>query len=369
MSGITTGVSHVYKEPVTPLTMPGNSTLSNKSCLTIEGFLWLFEYQPVYMWFIFILGFIENAFVISVFLLHKSRCTVAEIYLGNMAAADLVFVSGLPFWAISISRGFSWQFGDFLCVAVNTVIILNLFASIYFLLMVSIDRYLALVKTMSVGRMRRPWWAKVICAMIWTFAVVVSLPKIIFRKVDFVSEFNITACIIKPPSNEWILVNNIILNVIGFLIPVIVIGFCSFQIVNVLRNNTMQKFKEINNEKRATLLVLSVLLVFIACWLPFQISTFIDTLLQLKVFDECSVKQPNEVFNQISTYIGFSNSCINPLLYVIVGNNFRKKALEVYRPLVPTRLRTRSPSVQTNYSMDTTQSSFYLDCQKKKSIS
>ncbi|XP_073466477.1 B2 bradykinin receptor-like [Aquarana catesbeiana] len=369
MSGITTGISHVYKDPVTPLTMSGNSTSSNKSCLAIEGFLWLIEYQPIYMWFIFILGFIENAFVISVYLLHKSRCTVAEIYLGNMAAADLVFVSGLPLWAIYISRGFSWQFGDFLCVAVNTLIMLNLFASIYFLLMVSIDRYLALVKTMSAGRMRRPWWAKVICAMIWTFALVVSLPKIIFRKVNFVSELNITACILDPPSNEWNIVNNIFLNVIGFLIPVIVIGFCSFQIVNVLRNNTMQKFKEINNEKRATLLVLSVLLVFIACWLPFQISTFIDTLMHLNVLHKCSVEQPNEIFNQISTYIGFSNSCINPLLYVIVGNNFRKKALEVYHPLVPARFRTRRSSVQTNYSMDTTQSSFYLDRQKKKSIS
>ncbi|XP_018413877.1 PREDICTED: B2 bradykinin receptor-like [Nanorana parkeri] len=321
------------------------------------------------MWFIFVLGFIENAFVISVFLLHKSRCTVAEIYLGNMAAADLVFISGLPFWAIYIAKGFYWQFGDFLCVAVNSLIMLNLFASVYFLMMVSIDRYLALVKTMSVGRMRRPWWAKVTCAIIWTFAAVVSLPKFIFRKVTFVPELNTTACIIDAPSDTWHVVNNIILNVVGFLIPVIVIGFCSFQIVSVLRNNTMQKFKEIKNEKRATWLVLSVLLVFIVCWLPFHISAFIDTLDQFKVFPRCVVSQPNEIFNQISTYIGFSNSCINPLLYVIVGNNFRRKAKEVYRALIPRKFRQRGASIQTNYSMETTQSSMYLDCQKKKSIS
>ncbi|KAM5129196.1 B2 bradykinin receptor-like [Mantella aurantiaca] len=363
MPEITSGDFHVYKEAVASLTMFENSTESSKDhCMSIENFRWLIDYQPFYMWFIFVLGFIENAFVISVFLLHKSRSTVSEIYLGNMAAADLVFVSGLPFWAIYISKGFYWQFGDFLCIAVNSVILLNLFASIYFLMMVSIDRYLALVKTMSVGRMRRPWWAKVICAIIWTFSVVVSLPKIVFRKVIFVPEFNKTVCMLQFPSETWIVVNNIILNVVGFLIPVIVIGFCSFHIVSTLKNNTMKKFNEIKNEKRATWLILSVLLVFIFCWLPFQISTFIDILDQYKVFPGCSVRRPNEIFNQISTYIGFSNSCINPLLYVIVGNNFRKKAKEVYRSILPTRFRPRGTSTET------TQTSIYLDGQKMKSI-
>lgn len=350
--------------------MSDNSTeLTIDECFSLDDFDWLFAYQPVYMWFIFVLGFIENAFVISVFLLHKNRCTVAEIYLGNMAAADLVFISGLPFWAIYISKGFYWPFGSFLCIAVNSLIMLNLFASIYFLMMVSIDRYLALVKTMSVGRMRRPYWAKVICVMIWIFSLVVSLPKFMFRKALFIPKYNTTLCVIESPTEILDLVNNIILNVVGFLIPVIVIAFCSFQIISALRNNTMQKFKEINNEKRATWLVLSVLLVFIACWLPFHISTFIDTLNQFNIFFECSVRKSNEIFNQISTYIGYSNSCINPLLYVIVGNNFRKKAKEVYWPLVPRKFRQRGASIQSNYSMETTQSSFYLDCQKKKSIS
>ncbi|XP_072283823.1 B2 bradykinin receptor-like isoform X2 [Pyxicephalus adspersus] len=341
--------------------------VAGDSCLSLEDFKWLSQYQPVYMWFIFVLGFIENAFVISVFFLHKSRCSVAEIYLGNMAAADLIFVSGLPFWAIYISRGFYWQFGSFLCVAVNMVIMINLFASIYFLMMVSIDRFLALVKTMSVGRMRRPFWAKVISTLIWIFAVIVSLPKGIFRKVVFFPPLNTTACLIDTPSQAWTIANNIILNVVGFLIPVIIIGFCSFQIINVLRNNAMQKFKEINNEKRATWLVLSVLLVFIICWLPFHISAFLDTLDLYGVFPGCSVRQPNEIFNQISTYIGFSNSCINPLLYVIVGNNFRRKAKEVYWPLICRKVVRRGSSMQTDYSIDTAQS-FSLD-QKKKSIS
>ncbi|XP_075699527.1 B2 bradykinin receptor-like [Rhinoderma darwinii] len=330
-------------------TSPDNDT-GIYTCFLPENVEWLFNYQPIYMWFIFALGFIENLFVISVFVLHKSRCTVAEIYLGNMAAADLIFVSGLPFWATFISNKFYWPFGGFLCVAVNSLIQLNLYSSIYFLMMVSIDRYLALVKTMSMGRMRRPWCAKINCAIIWIFAVGVSLPKVVFRKVKFVPDFNTTSCIIVPPATGWHVATNIIANIVGFLIPLMVIAFCTSQIIGVLRNNAMQQFKEINNEKKATWLVLSVLIVFVICWLPFHFFTFIDTLDLLQVFEGCTASLFIEIGNQISSYIAYSNSCINPLLYVMVGNHFRKKAKEVYSQLVRRIKSPKNDSLPTNYS-------------------
>nr|XP_013876381.1 PREDICTED: B2 bradykinin receptor-like [Austrofundulus limnaeus] len=79
-----------------------------------------------------------------VFCLHKKACTTPEIYLSNMAAADLVLVSFLPFWAVFVSNHFHWTFGDAMCKIINMIIIMNSFCSIYFLVLVSIDRYLAL---------------------------------------------------------------------------------------------------------------------------------------------------------------------------------------------------------------------------------
>ncbi|CAI9600476.1 unnamed protein product [Staurois parvus] len=316
------------------------------------------------MWLIFALGFVENAFVIAVFLLHNSRCTVAEIYLGNMAAADLIFVSSLPFWAIYISNKFNWPFGSFLCVTVNSLIQLNLYGSIYFLMMVSIDRYLALVKTMSFGRMRRAGCAKINCAIIWLCAVIASLPKVIFRKVMFLPGFNTTSCVILPPHESWNIASNILMNLFGGFIPAVVIGFCTFQIIKVLRNNTMKQFKEINNEKKATWLVFSVLLVFVLCWLPFHVITFFDTLELCRFIHSCSWAQAIEIGNQISTYIGFSNSCINPLLYVIVGNHFRKKAKEVFRQFLAKFRPPRRASLPVSYSGITVRTSISMGQQK-----
>ncbi|OCT68289.1 B2 bradykinin receptor [Xenopus laevis] len=341
-------------------------TQSNSTCALSESWQWIFSFQPIYMWIVFVLGFIENMFVLMVFLLHKNRCTVAEIYLANLAAADLLLVCGLPFWAINISSGFKWPFGSFLCVFINGLIVLNLFGSIFFLMMVSIDRYLALVKTMSFGRMRTGRCAKINCLIIWIFAVIASLPKTIFRRVRYFPEFGVMACVIDPPFPNWNVVTGLLLTIIGFLIPLTVILYCSFHIMKVLRNNSMQEFKEINKEKKASVLVLVVLLVFIICWLPFHITIFIDTLHMLELLPGCAMSNLIEIATQISSYLGYSNSCINPLLYVMVGNHFRKKTKEVYNQFRIRKQRGRNASIPTDFTADTIRTSISMGPQKNR---
>ncbi|KAM4690571.1 B2 bradykinin receptor-like [Rhinophrynus dorsalis] len=318
------------------------------------------------MWIIFVFGFIENSFVLMILLLHKSRCTVAEIYLGNLAFADLLFICGLPFWAIYVSNHFYWPFGSFLCVFVSALIQFNLYGSIYFITMVSFDRYLALVKTMSFGRMRRVGCAKFNCVIIWVCAVMVSMPKSIFRTVHNVPGFNTTACLIMPPSDDWHIAANILMNIVGFLIPVPIILFCTFHIIKVLRNNSMQKCKCINTEKKATVLALAVCLAFIICWLPLHIIIFVETLDLFHVFSGCSVNKFIQIGTQISSFIGYSNSCINPLLYVMVGNNFRKKIKEVFEQFKSRQQRSNNESIPSGSSVDTTRTSISMGTKRSR---
>lgn len=310
-----------------------NGTLSqDSSCPYTEWLAWLNATQAPFLWVLFVLAAVENIFVLSVFCLHKSSCTVAEIYLGNLAVADLILTCGLPFWAITIANNFNWLFGEVLCRVVNTMIYMNLYSSICFLMLVSIDRYLALVKTMTMGRMRGVRWAKLYSLVIWGCTLLLSSPMLVFRTMREYSDegHNVTACVISYPSHTWEVFTNVLLNLVGFLLPLTIISFCTVQIMQVLRNNEMQKFKEIQTERRATVLVLAVLLLFIVCWLPFQISTFLDTLLRLGILSGCWDEHIIDVITQISSYLAYSNSCLNPLVYVIVGKRFRKKSREVY---------------------------------------
>ncbi|KAM9291907.1 B2 bradykinin receptor [Morus bassanus] len=335
-------------------------------CINPAIWKWLQDFQPGFLWFIFILGAIENSFVLTVLCFHKSCCTVAEIYLANMALADLMLVSALPFWAINISTNFQWPFGLFLCKAVNIMSNMNFYSSIYFLTLVSIDRYLALVKTMSLGRMRQTVCAKWNCFVVWTCALLICSPTMLFRKLQYYKEYNITACGLVYPASYWEPANNCLLNIVGFVIPLTVISYCTVQIIKALRSSELRKLKLVQTERRATMLVLSVLLLFIASWLPFQISTFIDTIHYLTPTSKC-LEEINDVVTQVATYCAFSNSCLNPVLYVIVGKHFQKKAVEFYKDLLPKRCR-KSQSVQMENSLDTLRTSISSEYPRKKAV-
>lgn len=332
------------------------------SCSDSELWTWLNTIQAPFLWVLFALVALENVFVLSVFCLHRSSCTVAEIYLGNLAMADLILACGLPFWAITIANNFDWLFGEVLCRVVNTVVYMNVYSSICFLMLVSIDRYLALVKTMSLGRMRGVRWAKVYSLVIWGCSLLLSTPMLAFRTMSAYRDegHNVTVCLISYPSHNWAVFTNTLLNLVGFLLPLSVISFCTVRITQVLRNNEMQKFKEIQTERKATLLVLAVLLLFVACWLPFQVSTFLDTLLRLGVLSGCRDEFLVDIFTQISSYVAYSNSCLNPLVYVIVGKRFRKKSREVYCSLgrgggcrpQPSQMESSMGTLRTSISVE-----------------
>lgn len=301
------------------------------------------------MLFITLLGIVFNVFVLMVFCFHKKPCTVAEIYLGNLAAADLVLVSSLPFWAVSVSNGFNWPFGQFLCKAVNLGIKINAHCSIYFLVLVSIDRYLALVHTMSHGRVRRPKYAKLGCLLMWGLGLLLSAPTIIFREVEYIPEYDVTACFLKYPNQHVELVCDGLLIVFGFIVPISIISLCTLKIIQTLKIQTVERFSGEKTEQRATVLILSVLLAFLICWVPFHVVTAVDVLVKAEVLGGCRLTTALDICNQIFTYLAFFNSVLNPILYVIVGKNFRKKVWELFKQWSVKRTTT-SESTRSNQS-------------------
>lgn len=354
-------------EPVTNGSI-GHNTTGNETCLWLQDWtLWL-DIQPVILGFLTVFGVAENVFVLSVLWFHKSHCTVAEIYLANLAVADLLLLCSLPFWAVNIARRFDWPFGLVLCKAISSITSMNLYSSVYFLVMVSIDRYLALVKTMSLGRMRRPLCAKWNCLVIWIAALLLCFPILNFRSVAYYQDYKATVCFLAyPPGNQWRVITNTLLNTVGFLMPLAVTMFCTIQIVRAFRNNELQKVNGVQREKKATVLILVVLLLFVICWLPFQITTLLDTLQVLNVISGCRMESAIDGASQIASYCSFSNSCLNPIVYVIVGKHFRKKSKEVYCGKFLRRPSAAPSVLQTMTTLETLRTSLSVEHHRKKS--
>ncbi|XP_072221803.1 B1 bradykinin receptor [Leuresthes tenuis] len=287
---------------------------------------------PPYIFTISLLGLLLNGFVLAVFLAHKDRLTVAEIYLSNLAVADFILLCGLPFWAMNILNRFHWLYGDALCKLVNSIIIINFYTSIYSLAMISIDRYLALVKTMTTRWFRRTLYAKVICFILWMLGLLLSIPTIVHRKVKFIEEYETVSCVLDyTHDSSWKLAHQILMNVLGFVLPVMVIVFSSWHLIKALAQRGEGLGFYDPKDIKATVLVYAVTLLFLLCWGPFQVFTFLDTLCSVQVLDENLWFHTLDIGGQISAYLAFLNSTLNPLLYVLSGQHFRRKVSAIYR--------------------------------------
>lgn len=347
--------------------------LSNQSLSVHPGGLcnhtaawdWVQAMQPGYMSIICAVGVVSNAFVLLVFCCHRRRRhrTVADIYLGNLAAADLLMVSCLPFWVATVGSGFQWNFGHTMCRLVNVVIGMNYYCSVLFLTLVSADRYVALTQPLRASRGRRAAWAHGLCLSVWALGVLLSLPALLFRRVGFFPELGVDVCFVDYPHAGWRMRYNLTVNLVGFLIPVPVVSFCSYHICRVLRESralrggrsgrepstptTVTKkaapagagagagsagaaaaASVVVVERKAAYLVLVVLALFVLCWLPYQVLIFLDSLDHYQVISGCTWVYVLDIGTQLATYLGYSNSALNPFLYVMVGKNFKQRARE-----------------------------------------
>ncbi|XP_042369791.1 B1 bradykinin receptor-like [Plectropomus leopardus] len=344
-------MKHTPMEPMTFVTVttlwPENNSASLPTGPSSTSAEWelIHTIIPPYIFTLSLLGLLFNSFVLGVFFVHKDRLTVAEIYLSNLALADFILLCGLPFWAMNIINEFNWPYGDALCKLVNSVIIINFYTSIYTLVMISIDRYLALVKTMMARWLRRRLYAKVICFILWILAVILSTPALVHRKVKFIEEFETTSCILDYSHNSsWKLAHQILLNIVGFVLPVLVIVFSSGNIIKALVQRSDSVAFHDTHDTKATVLVYAVTILFLLCWGPFQIFTFLDTLCDIQALDEKLWIQTLDIGGQVSVYLAFLNSTLNPLLYVYSGQYFRRKVSAIYRR---TRHRRRESDMIT----------------------
>ncbi|XP_054861712.1 B2 bradykinin receptor-like [Amphiprion ocellaris] len=290
---------------------------------------WIFTGIPVYILIISVLGIFLNVFVLMVFWLHKKACTVAEIYLSNLAAADLFLMSPFPVLAVIAVTKYDLHLSETVCKLVPFSVNINVYCSIIILALVSIDRYLALVHPLTSGRMRRPFYAKVACVLVWGVCFLLNVPTAIYREVVHDSEGNFTTCDLNFPSPSMYLVFQGI-RVFIFIIPTFLISFCTLRIIHALSGTLKKELNAQKKEQKATTLVLVVLLAFLICWMPTYMVSILYLLSGVNILNSCRFFSNLHHFRVILTSLALSNSVLNPILYVILGTNFQTKVKELF---------------------------------------
>ncbi|XP_039254513.2 somatostatin receptor type 2-like isoform X2 [Styela clava] len=131
---------------------------------------------------IYVIGVVGNLLVIFVILYFRQYKKATHWYVLQLALADLLFLQIIPF-KITETVYNAWIYPEWLCKMMQTIMFLNYYASILFLMIMAIDRYLALCHPMTVGITRfrsRNTWYIVIAMAAWIISLLICIPVMLY---------------------------------------------------------------------------------------------------------------------------------------------------------------------------------------------
>uniref|UniRef100_A0A672YLG8 Apelin receptor a n=1 Tax=Sphaeramia orbicularis TaxID=375764 RepID=A0A672YLG8_9TELE len=264
---------------------------------------------PVLYMLIFILGLSGNGVVIFTVWRSKSKRRAADVYIGNLALADLTFVVTLPLWAVYTALGYHWPFGVALCKISSYVVLVNMYASVFCLTCLSFDRYLAIVHSLSSSRLRSRGTMlnsnRTMCAMDFSLVTMNQRHEYL-----------------------WIAGLSLSSSALGFLLPFLAmtIFYCFIGCTVTRHFNNLRK--EDQKKKRLLKIITTLVVVFAICWTPFHVLKSMDALSYLNLApSSCGFLRFLLLAHPYATCLAYVNSCLNPFLYAFFDLRFRSQCL------------------------------------------
>ncbi|NXL01159.1 CCR8 protein, partial [Mesembrinibis cayennensis] len=279
---------------------------------------------PVLYSLLFVTGLVGNALVICVLTVFRKVRAMTDVYLLNLAISDLLFVFSLPF-LVQYSIVNQWTFGNAMCKIISSAYFIGFYSSTFFITIMSVDRYLAIVRSVYALQVRTTAHGVITSLVLWAVAILASVPDLIFFQET--NDDNQTKCTPHYPnsSNGWKTFSNFEVNVLGWLIPVGVLIFCYHGVLkNLQKCHTQNKYK-------AMKLVFIVVIVFFLFWTPINIVLFLDSLRNMHIIDDCQTSRRLDLAMELAEVLSFIHCCLNPVIYAFVGEKFKKHLREAFR--------------------------------------
>ena len=278
-----------------------------------------------------IIALIGNILVIYIVFTVNHMRNPTNTLIANMAVADLLMAIDIPYilkFFYVRDKWFGTFMGTVLCKFFLSAQVGSLIASVFSLVAISLDRSFAILFPMKTVMTRNV--VRFAIAMVWLGALAFSLPLMVasktkqFKGTDYLSCAEFWA---PMSANTFILV----LIIGGYIIPLIIIAFV-YSLAGIRlwsrqlpgHRNLVSNKKAQSSSRRATAMLITVVIVFALSWLPFQ------ALEMLRQYNRPLYESLPIELVFIAPWLAFANSAINPIFYVIFSENYRK---EFYRIL------------------------------------
>ncbi|XP_023138129.1 alpha-1D adrenergic receptor [Amphiprion ocellaris] len=313
---------------------------------------------------VFILvAIVGNILVILSVVCNKHLQTVTNFFIVNLAMADLLLsIIVLPFSASLEVLG-CWVFGRVFCNIWAAVDVLCCTASILSLCIISVDRYIGVKYCLKYPTIMTERKAVAILLLVWVSSTVISVGPLLGWKEPPPVDDSICSITEEP---GYALFSSLF----SFYLPLMVILIMYFRVYvvarrttksleagvkrerdksvevvlrihcrsvledarpsssknnknNPLRSSLSVRLMKFSREKKAAKTLAIVVGMFILCWLPFffflPMGSFFPAL------------KPSETVFKVIFWLGYFNSCINPIIYPCSSKEFQRAFTRLLR--------------------------------------
>ncbi|XP_074448021.1 succinate receptor 1 isoform X2 [Larus michahellis] len=289
---------------------------------------------------VFIFGFIGNAVAVFGYIFCLKNWKSGNVYLFNLSLSDLLFLCTLPILVNSYSRD-QWAKESILCHSNRFLLHANLYSSILFLTVISVDRYMLIKYPFREHFLQKRKTAVIISVAIWFGVILELLPLMYF--LEPITPDNNYKCLDYASSGDPAenLIYSMFLTVFGFLIPLVIMCCFYVKMVLFLKNRNEQVSSLLTLEKPLTLVILTVV-IFSLLFTPYHVMRNVRLASRIPSLNVsvCTQGIINIIYI-ITRPIAFLNSAINPVFYFLMGDHFREMLVAKLRQLL-SRVTTTS---------------------------
>lgn len=259
-----------------------------------------------------------------------------NMFIVSLAVADLWVSLMVMTFAVANDITGKWMFGPIYCNVWISSDIMGSTASILNLCVISLDRYIHIRDPLKYTRWMT--WKKVAISitLVWTISIILSFIPINVGWHNSPADDNVL-----PPELCFLEISGtyaVVSSSISFYLPCIVMLalYCKLYmyareqvrcINSTLVHNHVGEVRgsgqasRLSDHKAAVTLGI-IMGVFLICWLPFFILNLVEA------YCKCA---PIVLF-QILTWLGYFNSCLNPIIYSIFNSEFRNAFKRILFP-------------------------------------
>ncbi|WAQ95698.1 RYAR-like protein [Mya arenaria] len=264
-----------------------------------------------------------NSIVCYLVYAYKRMQTVPNYFIVNLAISDIIMaLFCIPFTFIANLILNYWPFGEALCPAVLYIQTVAVFLSSYTLVAMSIDRYIVIVHPFK-SRISVRQTALTIFA-IWVVSFTIPLPTFIKSRVIYHSNTS-GQCREEWGNNTEQYTYGLSLMILHYFAPLALLLFSYLRIgYTIWRMNihgtdkNKRKLQLAKAKKKMIKMMVTVVIFFALCWLPFHIITLIGDI-NPTIYNNNYVPILWLCFHWLS----MSNSCYNPMIYLWMSPKFR----------------------------------------------